>query len=1559
MRYSLYNPFMVRPFAVFDSDGDDNGGVTPTPSSGGGKTNQDKINEIYDEAKKAGKEVEWNDELNKLVKNRDAVFEETTTVAPAPAPKKKKKKTIGQVSSTGQYAGDGFEWVDSDQGYLTRTYTGEGKDNNLGKDVITGGTAPNELKETIAAISLNEGSDFAGSVSSATDRDILNVLRGEEIGSPSYAAQVGQEDYQDPAPEPVVDYTPTTPSLEESLRPQARPEDVFALGDPAAAAVDYSILDPDPEEDLGLGTEPISTGTGQVTMDPVTGEITEYGTPEAEELPEFTYDPRGPEQLPSVEQKQSSLRPVVSPDLDTLDVDTLLDGGGFDLDTTEFRPSTSDFVEPVVDVASTDQMAGLDQLLAMQEMRDKQEALKRGIDAAPPGLASNLEEAARPQEASVGGGIIDALKHAAITAPENVGSMLGGIGSYLETTAPLSLFQEGGPPNVNPMHFLADQLNKRLIPEEDRQDLLLGADLDAPPSLPSQVLTDAGSFLRDTASPAIEEFLDPKSGKSAVVGDTFTDLTVQDVGDGEVQTGGEAVQGLVNTTFGEAADVGLDMLLSLNPVTRVGSAALNAGEQLTGFQEAISRKIDQSYIAGQLDTNPIYQKALNLQNGDVDKALQVVKNYSYDKGYPQIVAAGSLDAVIPGVSKGNALYSAAKEGLKRGAVEGAQGSFESYTAIDSINKALGTDFDVTENIVGQGITEGLAGAGVGAAVGAGLSHLPVSQQRQAADAALGNLAAPPGVGPSAQTDPNPVAPAPVVQTGVDPTQFATSGQLASSTVPTAFDDPTVDTAPPDGMATSMDIMAAQEIIDNSIAETGTVPVEVMANLQTATGASMELLNDMAMKSTAFPPDSTTPSDLTDEVTGIGGGGNVQVQPLPSGETMLTNTATGRQELVPEGADLANAIAVFDEVTTPGLGPLDLTSDMRAPEFATTRIDPTPVDLSGIPSRLTLGGREDTVPSVVPDAEVAMDVPERPASPTVADMEPRINLTDAVSLSPGNIAGTTDVDLSSIPSRLTLTDAKSMGPVSDEQQGIRSLIDMKRKDYADLEAEYGTGIRPGWVSAELASIQQDISALQSQDAESAPALDETPPPPPAPEIDQQPAPPPISERDIFQVQVGDSINGFSVADTQGFDGKARSSNLDVRRNDGEGRTLSGEPTTIRDAEYGEPVVMVEGPYGDKGVVTVKVGSKIKGGESGARDNYVAASVTLSGYEGPQDIDQAANIALENWQQNYENIASSDELESNAAKVVSVGEDQAPSMEELVGEDQAPSMEELVAERKAAILEHNETQSDESMQRIADANAAISAAEAETVEEFDSTPIYEEEDTVVELPEFKSVREDPEPEFKSVRETADGGAEVTLSDVLDPPADPVETGVGGLEGEILGGDISVEVKEPVVDEGVTIEGEVPIEPSNIPKTSSTLAKTEVDSAPKTEVTPKTKKAKVLTEVEPPVPPADMPPPPPAQITKDVEVELPAGLPFMFKLGVQRDADGNIITECPEGYLQVEGDGGPMCQRTFSINRQRAGASTNPYTGVSTGKRRGPGQKRKDSDRTVTVMPISRKA
>jgi len=104
------------------------------------------------------------------------------------------------VSSTGQYAGDGFEFVENEGGYLTRTYTGANEGAGLGQDVIAGGTSDKATKEAIANISLNEGSSFAGSAASSTDGSILDLFRDEEdkVGSGSYAEQVG-----------VVDYTPT------------------------------------------------------------------------------------------------------------------------------------------------------------------------------------------------------------------------------------------------------------------------------------------------------------------------------------------------------------------------------------------------------------------------------------------------------------------------------------------------------------------------------------------------------------------------------------------------------------------------------------------------------------------------------------------------------------------------------------------------------------------------------------------------------------------------------------------------------------------------------------------------------------------------------------------------------------------------------------------------------------------------------------------------------------------------------------------------------------------------------------------------------------------------------------------------------------------------------------------------------------------------------------------------------------------------------------------------------------------------------------------------------
>ncbi len=152
----------------------------------------------------------------------------------------KADNTIGQVSKTGQYAGDGFEWVETTTSggtqFLTRTYTGAGKDNGLGQDVRFGNTAQRDEKEAIAQISLNEGSAFAASPASATDipANEIGIPTGFFPASDSYAEQVGQTDYKptvkyidsEPEPEPTptpapapVDTTPDT-----SPRPQPRPE---------------------------------------------------------------------------------------------------------------------------------------------------------------------------------------------------------------------------------------------------------------------------------------------------------------------------------------------------------------------------------------------------------------------------------------------------------------------------------------------------------------------------------------------------------------------------------------------------------------------------------------------------------------------------------------------------------------------------------------------------------------------------------------------------------------------------------------------------------------------------------------------------------------------------------------------------------------------------------------------------------------------------------------------------------------------------------------------------------------------------------------------------------------------------------------------------------------------------------------------------------------------------------------------------------------------------------------------------------------------------------------
>ena len=124
--------------------------------------------------------------------------------------------SLGSVSASGQYAGDGYEWVQNEgTNVLTRRYTGANTDAGLGTDVRTAGTSDKDVKETIAKISLDEGTEFAGSRASSTDDDFLSfVFTGDSGGSDSYADQVGVPDYT-----PVISYDPTlTGSVNEAIR---------------------------------------------------------------------------------------------------------------------------------------------------------------------------------------------------------------------------------------------------------------------------------------------------------------------------------------------------------------------------------------------------------------------------------------------------------------------------------------------------------------------------------------------------------------------------------------------------------------------------------------------------------------------------------------------------------------------------------------------------------------------------------------------------------------------------------------------------------------------------------------------------------------------------------------------------------------------------------------------------------------------------------------------------------------------------------------------------------------------------------------------------------------------------------------------------------------------------------------------------------------------------------------------------------------------------------------------------------------------------------------------
>jgi hypothetical protein len=616
----------------------------------------------------------------------------------------------------------------------------------------------------------------------------------------------------------------------------------------------------------------------------------------------------------------------------------------------------------------------------------------------PEGIISSSADIA-PEQGLSGS---DLLKYTAIGLPDMAGEMLTGLGQNLNLTSPLNTLQGFNQQNVGLMSLPIALTNRILefgMSPEEKQRRIFAAPVDRTPSSISKALTDSGDFLSNTVSPYISNFLNPGSQQGVFEGDFGDKVSVTGV-DGTNLTGTTAVQGIADTVAAEGvADVAVDRVLGKTLPTRIASGVLNAGEQLTGFQSDVSAQVDNAYVSGALDDNQVFKDALAAQNGDVDNALAAVKNLVYSDGYAKIAASGAVDAVIPGPKSG--FVGMAKDAATRGGVEMGQGAYEGYQAISSINNVLGTDFDPTKNIVGNALTEGIAGAG-GSTVSSGVNALSARQRRNAADeaAVMGQpVIAPYGGMDTSGITPGfkqPRSPSSAGSPGTiegqftvyDPNLSPTAGEPASSTVSTAYDleGPEAGLAltdQRDPMTTSMEAMAAQEIINDQVNQTGTVDFGILQRIQNATGLSMNELGTMveSATSTKLTPDQIAAIEsapvgdvmtnapvapgFDDEVTGNFGGSNISVRPNPDGTTTLT-APSGRISVVEPGQDLDQAIKVFDEIVTP----IDVQTDapvlqssgqgLAAPDFTAAPFAST--NIGGL-SSLGLPSGADLTPAV--------------------------------------------------------------------------------------------------------------------------------------------------------------------------------------------------------------------------------------------------------------------------------------------------------------------------------------------------------------------------------------------------------------------------------------------------------------------------------------------------------------------------------------------------------------------------------------------------------------------
>ena len=815
-------------------------------------------------------------------------WKETISGGGSSTPKKDDKKkptTLGQVSQTGQYAGDGFEWVQNDNtNALTRVYTGAGKDNNLGTDVKIAGASDKNTKNAIAAISANEGSVFATTkASGVTGIPFIDPAK-------SFAEEQG------------ISYTPTI--TYDSTKTGAE-NDAIRAQQQQASVPD---IKPEPRPEPPVAT-PEELVIPEVTVDPITGLTTEQITALANEAidsaPDFTYSPVTPTGGPGT--FAPGALPAGSPDAFDPRGDQIVSPTGTGIGLTSAPVGANNQTDALLNLV--DNIAagnvGLDEADATLKLIEGDDLTDSDISAlmppttrddftyvptggpgtfTPSGIgatsaAATATELSSPDFAIPGtdqaayatsgapvevGGEFDPrnilptseqvaelegtaqeavdltpdaitpgdlAKSFAVGIPSNLSQMFGGLGDYqasnpVQGTGNLAL-------------DLGQQIMLRTQPEAT-QNLILSQDPEArrKKAIGTRFISDK----LQSGADALSEFFFPDGRPQAVVtGTTPSDLAIERV------EGSGGIPGVANVTAEEVGGGVLDVLGAATPQTRAISGALNIGEQISGTQATAEQALNQLVASGALDDNQVYKDVLEAQGGDAEKAKQALVDAVIYRSAPQTASTGVVDALIPKIGSG--FLGLGKDLAVRANVEGGQEVAESAIALNALNNVLGLEGEnkqqIFQDAAGNYVMGSLAGGGTSVVAAPAVAGIQSLAPTFGGDPRVTNV--PAGMNMTQLGALNlgqaPAGGAPNV-TILNPSLSPTAGQLASSTVPTSY------TATQDPDIPS-NITVAEQLMMNQLEGEGAIDVTELDGL----GLTLNEVEEIANRVTAEKMDN--------------------------------------------------------------------------------------------------------------------------------------------------------------------------------------------------------------------------------------------------------------------------------------------------------------------------------------------------------------------------------------------------------------------------------------------------------------------------------------------------------------------------------------------------------------------------------------------------------------------------------------------------------------------------------------------------------------------------------